>query len=703
MIVFGVNTDKTLSRFFSSLRMSARMQSELLVAALFLSAVFLPLNPLLAQTRYLDWDSIHVDAKISEDGKLEVSEIQAIRFTGDWNGGYRIFNTGWGQTIQFQSMERRKEDGTWLPLRAGSTDFVDQYLFAPGTGEARWRARSWDDPPFENERIEYRLNLTYSGVLSRKGDGVYALDHDFGFADRDTPIREMTVRLTWDKSWSPVGGGGGDEGFDASKDSLEFRSNGILAPGQKMIVRAQFRFHGDPALLPPSPWKMVGNRLFQFTLLILGLLGIHTALFYFAKSRGAYNDPPYFQNWDQVHDGLGEFTPEETALLSEHGLVSSWMTRLILDGKIRARSEQGQTLLERMVPVAEFEERDRSIIESLFVDGKSSITADDVRKHYRDKKTSFDLSARIEGAHGKRIDALGLLPQESGIGKVLNFFVENVLGKTYIIIPTFLVGGVLSLLFLEPILSGSGVSGGRVFASLFFALFTSVMANAFDDNHYGFNDLIRNRMKFVRNRFFLALIPSLAFFAFYFWSSDLQEPFWYGVLAFCGFLSFQHVWRFSAHKHVDQIQTSLRLLGVKNYLYSKLLSDDPCDIPIGFAPYIPAFDLDFTVEYRIKNLGKNDCAHLLPQVLENIIAKLPELKSSSSLRWSSPSSTSTAVGISAATAGVVGAGGLFGGGGASASWSDMSSFSSASSYSPPSSSSSSSGGSSSGGGGGGGW
>jgi hypothetical protein len=42
--------------------------------------------------RELHWDRLQVDAHLEADGRLHVSETQQMVFTGDWNGGERVFN-----------------------------------------------------------------------------------------------------------------------------------------------------------------------------------------------------------------------------------------------------------------------------------------------------------------------------------------------------------------------------------------------------------------------------------------------------------------------------------------------------------------------------------------------------------------------------------------------------------------------------------
>ena len=42
--------------------------------------------------RELHWDALDVEAHLNADGVLEVIERHTMVFTGDWNGGERVFN-----------------------------------------------------------------------------------------------------------------------------------------------------------------------------------------------------------------------------------------------------------------------------------------------------------------------------------------------------------------------------------------------------------------------------------------------------------------------------------------------------------------------------------------------------------------------------------------------------------------------------------
>ncbi len=64
----------------------------------------LPLNAF-AQ-RELHWALLSVTARLDADGFLHVAETHTMVFTGDWNGGERIFNIRPGQKLSFDGISR---------------------------------------------------------------------------------------------------------------------------------------------------------------------------------------------------------------------------------------------------------------------------------------------------------------------------------------------------------------------------------------------------------------------------------------------------------------------------------------------------------------------------------------------------------------------------------------------------------------------
>ncbi|HTO77633.1 MAG TPA: hypothetical protein VMQ61_16285, partial [Thermoanaerobaculia bacterium] len=93
-----------------------------------------------ARARELSWPSIDVRARLDADGALHVVERQTMRFTGDWNGGERVFRVEPGQNLRFESITRIAADGSTHPLVRGDLSEVDQYAWKDAH-TLRWRSR----------------------------------------------------------------------------------------------------------------------------------------------------------------------------------------------------------------------------------------------------------------------------------------------------------------------------------------------------------------------------------------------------------------------------------------------------------------------------------------------------------------------------------------------------------------------------------
>src|SRR6185295_11113013 len=137
-----------------------------------------------AQDRGLHWRELAVQAELANDGTLHVVERHAMVFTGDWNGGERIFRIEPHQSFKLNSVKRVDATGTVHEVLEGDLSHVDLYGWAQGH-TLRWRSREVSDPPFDNTEIVYLLDYTLGNVLVPDvTDAGYTLDHDFVFASR---------------------------------------------------------------------------------------------------------------------------------------------------------------------------------------------------------------------------------------------------------------------------------------------------------------------------------------------------------------------------------------------------------------------------------------------------------------------------------------------------------------------------------------
>lgn len=644
------------------------MINSILCRRLSIIILFLFTNSLLAQEKSLDWNSIQVDAILKNNGNLLVSETQTILFNGDWNGAYRQFELGLGQKIHFQSIEILREDGKWETLSNNSVDNIDSYLWYPIESMVKWRSRNPFDPVFDQKVITYRLNYEYEYILNSLSNSEFQLDHDFGFADRIGSIKSFSVNLSWEDNWDLYQGNDQVWSKDFNqKSALTIHASRALAPGDKMIVKLRFNYKANASLLNQrSVWKEYAIRILHFFLLTILALCLSALIFLYCKRRGFFAEPVEIQSWKEFESFLADLSPEEVAILSEKGLVASWMTRLIQEKKLEFSSK-------------EKEKKSYSLYDSIYLQYSASL----VKKN--------------------------LLPNpNSMVSKIINFLFDKIISKFYIMIPLSIILFIFHWLFIDPIMNANAISTGRFAFFCFAFAFSRILMSLLVDDHYGFFDLRHNRVKYFHYRYLLSILPSFVIFAFYFWSLDIHLELYYTLLGICVFSIFEYLLNTNPIQQLQQIEITLKALALKEFLQSKLLSDETCDVPQKFAAYIPALDLTHSIEYRITSLGKIDCLYLIPEYFENWKAIVEKQKTaSSSLRsgssfGSSSSETSTSSMSTGAIASSIGLGGLFAGAGASASWSEMSNFSSSASYSPPSSSSSS-GSSSSGGGGGGGW
>lgn len=679
--------------------------------------LILPFFSLDAQYKSLDWNSIQVEAILKNNGNLKIAETQSILFTGDWNGAYRKFDLGLGQKLKFHSMEILRNNGEWETLSDDSIDIKDSYLYYPSESTVKWRSRYPHDPIFEGETIIYRLNYEYENILDNKSANVFQLNHDFGFEDRNGEIRKFKVNLSWEDKWKLVSQNNLQVlSSETEEKKLSFTAPTALQPGQKMIVTSDFDYNGDISTLNQiSVLAVYGIRISHFILLLSFAGMVSFFIYLYCKQKGFFKEPKKIKSWEEFREFLGDLLPEEIAILSENGLVAAWMTRMILEKKIQFfPGEKQESRLKLLVDRSSLSESDAKIIESLFVEGVTSISISELKKFYKKKKASYSLAESIRSKTNQNLVAKGILSEhQSFFGKIIEVFLDKIVMNVFFFF--LLVIGVFFIFkfFIEPILEVNFISGGRFFFFIFLFFFSRLMMSLFNDDHYGFYDLKYNRVRYFRIRYLLSMIPSLLIFVFYFWSLDLSIELYSILLGLAGLSILEYLWNTNPLKHMKQIEISLCALSMKNFLDAKLISDEPCDIPQEYASYIPAFDLEFDVKYRIEDLRKPDCFYLLPQYFDNwqeVMNQYQKNQTSQSNRHSSntnftsaENSSSSDSGISYGVATGLALGGLFGGAGASASWSEMSEFSSSAQYSPPSSSSSSSGSSSSGGGGGGGW
>ena len=149
-----------------------------------------------AQTaeRELRWEALDVDAHLDADGVLDVIERHTMVFTGDWNGGERVFNVRARQKLEFIGMQRiDAKTGSLQALQETAVpNNVDEFTWTDRR-TLRWRSRLPSEPPFANTQLTYVLHYKLSGILLKE-DAQYRIDHDFAFPNRPGPIERWHAR-----------------------------------------------------------------------------------------------------------------------------------------------------------------------------------------------------------------------------------------------------------------------------------------------------------------------------------------------------------------------------------------------------------------------------------------------------------------------------------------------------------------------------
>ena len=234
--------------------------------------------------RALHWSRLDVVAQLEADGTLDVSETQAIVFTGDWNGGERRFIVHPRQKFDFVGIWRITADGRHELRQDGGLDDVDEYAWTNAT-TLRWRSRRPSDPPFANSTLRYEIRYRMSGILLEDRGG-YTLDHDFAFRDRDGVIERFTLKLSVDPVWQP-----------AERLQSEYTA-GPLTPGVTFLVTSPLRYTGAGTPLvfdstrPPAIAAGVP--------LLLGFTALGVLWFFVREQRYGRFDPILYESVDEA-------------------------------------------------------------------------------------------------------------------------------------------------------------------------------------------------------------------------------------------------------------------------------------------------------------------------------------------------------------------------------------------------------------------
>jgi hypothetical protein len=349
---------------------------------------------------------VAVRAHLDAQGALHVAERQTMVFTGDWNGGYRRFRRGIGQKLRLERLLRiDPQTGRAVPLTEGGIDEVDHYEWKDGT-TLRWRSRRPFDPPFRDTALVYEIDYTLSGILWESG-GLYHLDHDLVFPDREGVIERFSADLDLDPAWRPA---------SPVPSHLDARD---LHPGETEVVHADLAFQGSaaPAGARSQPPVWLRGAFFLASLLAMSWLYFRFRDHEVALGRWARPPVPDAPDEAWLQENVFLYLPEEVGALWDRKVgppeVAATLARLVGEGKLASEVVPARSVLglmkmgndvlrlRRLAPPSAFEGYEKKLVDRLFFSGRTEVDTDEIRKHY--KSTGFDPAHVIREDLEKRV------------------------------------------------------------------------------------------------------------------------------------------------------------------------------------------------------------------------------------------------------------------------------------------------------------
>jgi uncharacterized membrane protein YgcG len=347
-------------------------------------------SPVAAQ-RTLHWRDMRVDARLEDDGALRVVETQTIVFTGDWNGGERVFDIRPRQHFQFEGMRRIDAAGQAHVMRGGGDALaVDEYRFVDSR-TLRWRSRNASDPPFNETPVTYELTYSLANVLQREGED-WVLDHDFAFADRSGVIENLSVNLETTAAWQPT---------------IPFNgqwSARTLPSGEGFVVRVPLRYTGTDAPATPGadPFERALLAIVAFALLV----SLSRRLMSHERQQGRLEPLPSPATVDEpwLNEHVFKHLPEVVGAAWDNETnaaeVTAVLARFVVEGRMKSEVRAGGFLkdpvlhLELLVDRDRFHDYEKRLIDSLFESGERTTDTERIRERY--KKSGFDPASKIQ-------------------------------------------------------------------------------------------------------------------------------------------------------------------------------------------------------------------------------------------------------------------------------------------------------------------
>jgi uncharacterized membrane protein YgcG len=242
--------------------------------------------------RSVAWQRFDVDLAVLQDGSVNVSETQAIQFSGTYQQGYRLVPLDHATGVTDVSVDEIT-DGRSIPYVRGAGQ---PGTYSASTGDDGLEI-DWWFPATTNATRTFVVRYTVSGAI-RIYDAGDQLQWRAIYADRDGAIGASTVTVhlpsdaaptTVQSAWYryPASGPGGGFSSVAQGTLVDGRTVqftlGQVAPRQGAEIRVQFP-HGLLSATPPA-WQAGADRAdwlvqtvapigdFVALLLTLGILG----------------------------------------------------------------------------------------------------------------------------------------------------------------------------------------------------------------------------------------------------------------------------------------------------------------------------------------------------------------------------------------------------------------------------------------------
>ena len=355
----------------------------------------------------LHWRALDVAARLDADGRLHVVERHVMVFTGDWNGGERVFRLFPGQTLSVEAVRRfdpTAPAGAARDLVRGDLDGLDHYDLTDAT-TLRWRSRLPSHPPFDHTEIGYEIAYTLSGVLLKQGDR-YVLDHNFALPAANRPIEALSVDLDLDPVWVPP------PGF------ARHRSARSLTAGENFVVRAELtRAQGAaPAAVRVGTTKAVRTAIFATLLLATLLMGL--AFYRREASLGRFHAPAPPGGVDEawLDQRLFSLLPEEAGALWDDSIgapeVTAVLARLTAEKKLETHASEKEMTMRLKAPIESFDGYERELLEALFFGRSIETSTSAIKAHY--KSRGFDPAKKIEPGLRERLSRHADFQDRSG-------------------------------------------------------------------------------------------------------------------------------------------------------------------------------------------------------------------------------------------------------------------------------------------------